>query len=123
MRPVLFIPGAVLALAAAPAGDRDAAAIDAALKGLVAGAPQQCITEFERQSSQRFGDTVLFRVRRTLVYRSQLTPGCGSDDDILVTQSTGTGLCAGQIIRTVSRLASIDTGSCVWGKFIPYRKP
>lgn len=125
MRYILLLPLGLLT-SAASTPDKNAAKVEAALKGLTPGPAKQCLSVWERRNSERHGDIILFRINRRLIYRSQLTVGCSSpvnDDDYVVTQTPTTQLCAGDIIRLVDHVTNIDTGGCAYGPFVPYRRP
>ena len=71
-------------------------------------------------------DILLYRVSGRLVYKNDLRSSCnglGRDNDIIVTRTTGTGPCRGDIITLVDRTSGIGGGSCSLGEFTPYRTP
>jgi len=96
------------------------------LAGLVPGQPQACLPTYRSQDMVPIDDdTILFRVGKNLVYRNELngactTPGSGYT---LVTRSTSTGLCRGDIAQIVDLHSHVVVGSCSFGDFIPYRRP
>lgn len=95
------------------------------LAGLVPGAARTCLPPTQTTQVEAYGRTLLYTVTGGLKYRSDTNGGCEnlSRGDILVTISNGSGVCQGDIARTVDRLARFTTGGCAIGEFVPYRKP
>ena len=95
------------------------------LTGKTAGEPQSCISLVMAKDTIRISDDILlYRVSRNLVYRNDLRsscPGLARDSDIIVTKTTGTMLCSGEILRLVDRQSGFDRGACSLGEFTPYR--
>lgn len=89
------------------------------------GKPQSCIDPFRFSNSTRVGDTILYKSSGREIYRNDTSGGCGGlrRGDTIVTRSFSGQLCRGDIIRTVDLPSRIPTGSCVFGDFVPYRKP
>ena len=109
----------------ATAEERTRSALDRELAGLVPGAPQSCINDFERRESvTSYGDTLVYRSGATR-YVTQTT-GChgigGNGDNILVTKTTSSQLCRGDIATTVDRTSRFTSGACSFGDFTPYRR-
>ena len=122
---------AVALAGSAVAADRaprqtDEERLAAALNGLVAEKPMDCLTD-RTQSSQleAYGPTILYRVSKNLVYRNDTGGGCEhiASGDILVTQSISGRLCRGDIGRTVSPSPRFQTGSGSLGSVSPSRRP
>jgi len=98
-----------------------------ALQGRVAGPPVSCIPNFRGQARMEVIDdyTILFRDGGT-VYVQNPRGGCPGIDGryTLVTRQYGSQqLCAGDINQLVDLTTKIQGGSCVFGPFVPYRKP
>lgn len=122
----------LLVLLAAPVGasadrdSRDAAQFQALVAGKTAGKPVDCIdTRFARPSLSAYGDRLVYRVSRKLVWVSETAGGCGNvaRGDALVTRQYQARLCRGDIAQTVNAQTRIPTGSCALGPFTPYRAP
>ena len=95
-----------------------------ALAGKVAGEPVDCIDTRWRQSSLgAYGDKLIYKVGRDLVYVNDTTGGCQgvARGDALISLRYQTRTCRGDIAQTVDLPASIPTGSCALGSFTPYR--
>lgn len=95
------------------------------LAGLVPGEPRACLPPIQNTQVEAYGPTLVYTVSRGLKYRSDTNGGCEglARGDILVTVSTGSSVCRGDLARTVDRVARFTTGGCAIGTFIPYRKP
>lgn len=95
------------------------------LAGLVPGKPETCISQFPQKQSSGYGATILYRVNKGLVYRSDTVGGCEGigRGDILVTRTPSGQLCRGDIAQTFDQSSRFPTGSCSFGAFVPYRKP
>ena len=106
---------------------RQLAVLDRELGGKVAGEPVSCIPGRTADQTIRVSDDILlYRVSGRLVYKNDLRsscPGLARDNDIIVTRTTGTGPCRGDIIRLVDRASGIGGASCSLGNFTPYRTP
>lgn len=125
---------AVLALAlatvsAAPAphqsasDQRDAAAFDKAIAGLAPGAPVHCINQRDVNDTEVHGDKIVYELGRNRKWVNQTNGVCGGhSDDILVTRSTMSRYCEGDIVTLRDRVSGMTTGSCSLGKFVPYTK-
>lgn len=102
------------------------AGIDKALAGLVPGKPQDCLYQ-DRTGYQtlRFGDTILYKKSRREIYRVDTGGGCFGLDrgDAIITKTTTNQLCRGDIVQTVDLVAHIQSGSCSFGDFVPYKRP
>jgi hypothetical protein len=131
----LILAFVLLAGCAPTMADRERAARDdarnqerlaVALAGLTPGQPRSCInlSDLRMANSETYGDTILYRVSRGLIYRNDTSGGCFglSHDDIIVTNSIGSQMCRGDIVHTVDRGTRMSSGSCVFGDFVVYRK-
>jgi Family of unknown function (DUF6491) len=127
---------APLALAGCMAGDTDSAPAPIAakeatllakeLKGKVAGAPRNCVSNLGMSNIIRISDDMLLlRESGRLVYQNKLRgrcPGLVRDDDIIVTETYGGQLCRGDVLRLVDRTSGIPGPVCSLGEFIPYKR-
>lgn len=131
----LFLLAATAATAAltgctyAPEPGRTAFAeekVETMLAGRVAGRALSCLPARSRNQSMTVNDnTILFGRGRT-VYRNDLrSGGCHNlgGHYALVTRSSGTGLCAGDIAQVADLSTGVTVGSCVLGDFVPYTMP
>lgn len=113
--------------AQAAAADRQAeidAEIARELAGKVPGDPVSCISINRVRSSKHIGDqTLLYEVSSNLVYRNDPVGGCNGLDfgRALITRTPSTQLCAGDIARVADLQTGMDTGSCAFSEWIPYR--
>jgi hypothetical protein len=127
MKRILILSAAIIiALPAASSKPRisDAERLEKALAGRTAGKPMSCVSLRDLSGSEVIGDDIIYRVNRTLLYRNQSSGGCESArrGDALVTRTYSSRLCQGDIVRTADLQAGFESGSCVLGKFTPYRK-
>lgn len=129
---------AVLLTGCAPAGSveptaaalspKQTALLDKQLGGKVAGEPVNCLNSNSRsyQTIRVSDDILLYRASGKLVYRNTLSgscPGLARDNDIMVVRSYGTGTCKGDFFHLVDRSSGMRGPTCVFGEFVPYRKP
>lgn len=96
------------------------------LAGLVPLGETACINP-ERGAGQwkSFGATAVYSVGRGLKYRTDTTGGCEAQGrgDILVTRTTSSKLCQGDIATTINPVSKTLTGSCAFGRFTRYGTP
>ena len=129
---ILMIAAAATALAACETADYQPAkrtasqqqSYDKALAGKVAGKPESCLP-LQRSNDMVVidDDTILYRDGRT-TYVNQPLGGCnnlGNGSYALVTHSTGSQICRGDIAQVQDLTAGITVGSCALGDFVPYR--
>lgn len=104
---------------------KDQLALDRALAGLVPGTPKQCIDQRRFFDTQRVGDTILYKYSRREIYRTDTSGGCFGmrSGDAIVTRTTTGSICRGDIVRTIDLASRVPSGSCVFGAFIPYKRP
>lgn len=110
----------------APLTAKQTTKLDKALAGLTPGKPVACISQFPSKALTVISnDVVLYKVSSRLTYRNDLIGGCSglTSGDALVTVSSNTQLCRGDIARTANLMVGFQTGSCALGDFVPYRKP
>ena len=107
----------------AEAGAR--AALERELAGRVPGRPQSCVSQLElRGSLKAYGDTLVYAAGPDrLVNRT--SGGCErvGNDAILVTRTSSSQLCRGDIATTLDQTARFQNGSCSLGDFVRYRRP
>lgn len=128
---------AMLAAGCAPAGTaepgaaaltpKQAATLDKQLAGKVPGPPEKCLPSYRTNETIRVSDNILlYRASRNLVYRNDLKsscPGLARDSDIMVVRQFGSSTCSGDFFHLVDRSSGIRGPTCVFGEFVPYRKP
>ncbi len=106
---------------------RQAETLDKQLAGKVAGEPTKCLPNFRTLDLVRVSDDILlYRSGSNLVYRNNLKsscPGLARDSDILVIEQYGSSTCSGDFFHLVDRSSGIRGPTCVFGDFVPYRKP
>jgi len=138
MRPLILLPliGSLIGLGGcaqspaeiARAADQQQAAqikLDKALAGLQRGATTSCIPSiYPSAHTEAYGSTLLYRVSRSLVFRTDTAGGCENiaRGDILVTKQLEGRPCRGDIATTVSPVSRTFTGSCSFGDFTEYRR-
>lgn len=98
------------------------------LAGLVAGAPESCLASYHQQEMTVVDDqTVAFRASPGHVWvqktQSPCSPLAGPGPYALVTRSSQSSLCKGDIASVVDTTSGATVGSCVMGDFIPYTRP
>jgi hypothetical protein len=93
------------------------------LAGLVAGAPQRCVTFGQADGLHIAGPhTITLRSGGTIYVNS--VPQCSElrSTDILVTEPFGTQYCRGDFVRTRDNVSFIQGPGCRLNDFVPYRK-
>jgi hypothetical protein len=98
------------------------------LAGKTAGAPVNCLPAWKSGHMVVIDDnTVLFRDSPRRYYRNDFRgSSCsrlGGGSYALVTKSTSTSLCSGDIAQVVDVSNGFTVGSCVLGDFVPYEGP
>lgn len=99
------------------------------LNGLVpAGPPQDCLQNYNQQEMTIIdASTIAFRSGTGHVWvqktQSPCTPLGGPGPYALVTRSTMSELCRGDIAEVVDTVSHMNVGSCVMGQFLPYARP
>lgn len=99
--------------------------LDDALKGRVAGKPQNCISNPQQSGGPQIIDehTILYRDGGR-IWRNELASSCPSLDkyDILVVELHGSQLCRNDQFRPVDPGSRIPGAYCRFGDFTPYVK-
>jgi hypothetical protein len=98
------------------------------LAGKTAGKPVSCLQSWKSGDMVVIDDsTVVFRDSPRRVYRNDFRGGScnrlGGGSYALVTKSTSTQLCSGDIAQVVDVSNGFTVGSCVLGDFVPYEGP
>ena len=97
---------------------------DRLLAGKTAGRPQNCLPRLRANDMQVIDDqTIAYRDGRT-TYINRPLGGCnrlGSGSYALVTRSSGSQLCRGDIATVADLSSGTTVGSCSFGDFVPYR--
>lgn len=107
--------------------EKQAARLDKAIAGKVAGTPVSCAGRVG--SSDRLevisDGVLLYRANRNLVYVNRLSGQCNgiSRGDTLLLKPTLSQYCSGDIARSVNLSVGMTVGSCALGDFVPYRTP
>jgi hypothetical protein len=99
--------------------------LDDALKGRVAGKPQDCLFSPSSVNGPQIVDqgTILYRDGKR-VWRNDLAAACPSldHDDILVVEMHGSQICKNDLFRPIDRGSQIPGAYCRFGQFTPYVK-
>ncbi|HKT76815.1 MAG TPA: hypothetical protein VJQ78_08770 [Sphingobium sp.] len=106
--------------------EKQAAQLESALAGKVAGEPVSCVFRQPNANLTAISDSVLlYRVSPRLVYRNDLIGSCIGlgRGDTLVVKTWGSQYCRGDIARSADLATGMVTGGCALGSFTPYRTP
>lgn len=131
MRGLMFLASLLLAGCAGGSEpprltERQAARLEGALAGKVAGDPVSCIPRHPQASLTAIsGSVLLYRVNGRLVYRNDLVGSCPglARGDTLVVRPFGSQYCRGDLARSADLTNGMVTGACALGSFTPYRSP
>lgn len=137
MGTVLMVAASPLVANCAPAGSgepgaaaltpKQAERLDKQLAGKVPGEPLKCLPSYRSNDTIRVSDSILlYRSSGNLVYRNDLKsscPGLARESDIMVVRQFGSSTCSGDFFHLVDRSSGIRGPTCVFGEFVPYRKP
>ena len=101
----------------------DAGRLDKALSNYVAGAPQSCLgLTRPTLSSRTYGSTVIYGTGNR-IWRTELVGGCRPyEHDALITRTTQSRSCRGDIVEVRDLLSNVTRGSCSFGDFVEYRR-
>lgn len=105
---------------------REDARLEKELAGLVPGKPRSCIPLRYAYGTQSFDNakgTLIFRVSRKLVYRTDTNGSCsgiGRDRALITHIFGGNELCRGDIAQSADLVAGFTAGSCAMNDFVPY---
>ncbi len=98
------------------------------LAGKTAGTPVSCLPPTLRSRDMMVIDsrTVAFQDGRGRIYVNHLRGQCdnlGYGSYTLVTRSSGSGMCSGDIAQVTDVRTGATAGSCALGEFVPYTAP
>lgn len=106
--------------------EKQAARLEAALEGKVAGEPVNCVSRYPGSSLTAVSESMLlYRVSGRLIYRNDLIGSCTGlgRGDTLIIKPTGSQYCRGDLARSADLVTGSITGGCALGSFTPYRTP
>ncbi len=106
---------------------KEASRLTEDLAGYTAGKPRRCLPREANSGIESYGETTLvFRVSSKLLYRNEVRSGsCPriGNSRALITTSYGSGqLCNGDRASSADLVAGFDSGFCILGDFVPYRR-
>ena len=127
---LLLLGASVAACTTAPPQPRSAQAeahLHKLLAGKSAGQPVTCLPSYRSRDMITIDDnTLVFRDSGSRVYVNNLEGGgcanLGRGFYTLVTRTTGSGLCRGEIAEVADLNSGMTVGSCVLGDFVPYTR-
>ena len=97
------------------------------LAGKVAGRPQACLPSHRANDMAVIDDrTIVFRDSPGRVWLMHPLNECNllsAGPYALVTRSSTSALCRGEIAQVVDTMSGANVGSCVMGDFVPYVRP
>lgn len=103
--------------------EKGAAKLDKLLAGRVAGEPVNCISGWNSSKIQVIDETaIVYDAGETIYVGRPTNPKSLRRTDALVTQRTGSQMCANDSMRTVDRSGGFTTGVVFIDNFVPYRK-
>ena len=94
------------------------------LNGRIAGRPQDCLSRFAARDMRVIDDNAILYRDGTTTYLNEPPGGCpglGRPGNAMVTRSSSSELCRGEIIQIIDTSSGIFNGSCTLGEFVPYR--
>ncbi len=125
-RILILFTASLYALPAASSSPRmtDAERVEKALIGRSAGKPLSCVYLRDLGDSEVIGDDIFYRSSHRIVYRNRTSGGCedARRGDALITKTYSSRICRGDVVRTADLQSGFETGFCILGDFIPYRK-
>jgi hypothetical protein len=120
---------ATAVVAASPAQEKraakEAAALEKAIAGKVAGKPVSCISLSRARASQIISENaIIYRVSSNTIYVNKPVGGCSGlrKDRTLITRTPSDRLCNGDIARVVDLPLGFEGAACILGDFTPYTK-
>ena len=116
---LLAVAGSTIAFAAKSPQEL----LEKEIGGWIAGEPVQCIQLRRITASRAMGDTLLFKVRSSIKYRTD-SIGCPADRVglTLITNPDNVRLCKGDVVGLYDLENDIHEGSCQVGDFTPYTR-
>ena len=111
--------GSTMAIAASTPQER----LDKEIGGWMAGPPERCIDLRRVTATAAYGDTMLFKVRSSIKYRTE-SSGCPAQRvGLTITTNSDHGkLCSGDVVGLQDIDNDMIEGSCQIGEFTPYRR-
>jgi hypothetical protein len=116
-------------IAASPAQEehaaKEAAALEKAIAGKVAGKPVSCISLRDIDRSQNIGENaIIYRISTNRFYVNKPRGGCSGlrDGRALITRIPTDRLCSGDVARVVDLTLGFEGAACILGDFTPYTK-
>lgn len=104
---------------------REASRLEATLAGFSPGKPVSCLPNRDIRGPEAYGETtLLFRVNRNLIYRTETRGTCRgiAHGDALITRQFSSQLCAGDLAYSTDLRTGFQSGSCALGEFTPYTR-
>jgi hypothetical protein len=96
------------------------------LRGRVAGPTVSCVSQRDLRGNRSVGEEAIVFNGRTanIVYVNRPPAGCPQlkAGRALITRTTSTQLCRGDIATVLDTASGIEFGSCGLGDFTPYRR-
>ena len=103
---------------------RQQARLAALTAGKIAGPALSCLPSYRRNDMIVIDEnTIVFRDGSRRLYVNHMNGGCNGleyGNNALVTRTTSTQLCRGDIAEVLDTAARIPIGGCVFGDFVPY---
>ena len=97
-----------------------------ALQGRVAGPPQSCVNQRDLRGNKSIGEEAIVfgAANDSVIYVNRPPAGCPDlrESYALVTRTTSTQLCRGDIATVLDTASGMQFGSCGLGDFTPYRR-
>ncbi len=97
----------------------------AAIEGMVAAPPRNCIHLRDLRGNESAGEeAIIFRsTSNKLLHVNRPPGGCPSlDGRALKLRTTGTQVCRGDIVEVFDPVSGVSSGGCSLGDFTPYRR-
>jgi hypothetical protein len=95
-----------------------------ALAGKAAGKPVSCLPPGKSWHTNVIDDNTILFENGSTVYRQDPAGGCspiGSGSYALLTKTSLSSICQGDIARVIDTTTGITVGSCGLTEFVPYR--
>lgn len=103
---------------------RDQAKLASLTAGKIAGPPMSCLSNWRSRDMVVVNENIVaFRDGRNRVYINNMRGPCnglGPSRGALVTQSTSSSLCSGDIAQVFDSSSGVTFAGCAFGDFIPF---
>lgn len=122
----LLLAGCAGSYTPTPLTAKQAATLEKALAGKVAGDKVSCISRVPQTNLTVISNNVLlYRASKRLIYKNELIGSCNglTYGDTMIVRSFGPQLCRGDFATSANLMTGMTTGSCALGDFVPYRAP